>query len=102
MNSMAVPSQPDTAALVRSRVVRVATPAGAGVAASVIVRSFAHGFAPGKGVSPVVDGAVQPARHGQVSGLVGEPRRGAVVVLDAEAGSVGRVQHPVGEPDVAA
>jgi hypothetical protein len=46
MNSMAVPSHPDTAALVRSRVVRVATPGGSvlvlSVVLSVIVNSVAQ------------------------------------------------------------
>ena len=42
MNSIAVPSHPDTAAFVRSRVVLVATPPGAACVLSVIVCSVAR------------------------------------------------------------
>src|SRR5215211_3356160 len=46
MNSMAVPSQPETAALFRSLVVRVTTPwVGAAVVPCVIVCSFAPRYA---------------------------------------------------------
>ncbi len=42
MNSIAVPSHPDTAAFVRSRVVLVATPPGVACVLSVIVCSVAQ------------------------------------------------------------
>src|SRR5688500_4736195 len=88
MNSIAVPSQPDVAALARSRVVRVAGPA---FVLSVMTTS-----------SPVVHGAVEAARDRQVAGFVGEAGGGLDVVLDAETGLLGRDEHPVGEPHAGA
>src|SRR5689334_2758234 len=115
MNSIAVPSQPDTAALVRSRVVLVTTPVGAAWVLSVIVCSIAQvrgvvggrsefdasGAAAGAARrrtarrSPVVHGAVEAPGDGQVAGVVGEALGGLLVVLDTQPGHVRGVEHPV-------
>src|SRR5262245_13934161 len=66
MNSMAVPSQPETAALVRSRVVRVATPPAAACVLSVI------GFPPVQGSDLDAAGGQRGQVRGDGVGQVGE------------------------------